>query len=210
MSFDDGVRAELVELGAALYDRGLTPGRTGNLSVRDGDRIMISPTNVCMGRLDPARLSVVSSDGEHRSGDRPSKELVLHQALYQHHPECTAVAHLHSTHAVAVSCLPDLDPNNALPTITPYFAMRVGALPVVEYAHPGSADLEDQVARVARQSRCLLLRNHGSLAAAKTLESAVDAVEEIEETARLFLLLENRAPRYLEEGATAELRSRFP
>jgi ribulose-5-phosphate 4-epimerase/fuculose-1-phosphate aldolase len=209
MSFDEAARAQVVELGAALYDRGLTPGRTGNLSVRAGDAILITPTNVCMGRLDPDRLSVATVGGAHVSGDKPSKELVLHQALYRHHPACTAVAHLHSTHAVAVSCLPDLDPDDALPPITPYFVMRVGRLPAIDYAPPGSAELEAEVARAAASSRCVLLRNHGSLAAATTLESAVDAVEEIEETARLHLLLEGRAARYLDERAVAELRRRF-
>jgi ribulose-5-phosphate 4-epimerase/fuculose-1-phosphate aldolase len=209
MSFGDAARAELVELSAALYDRGLTPGRTGNLSIRVGDEILITPTNVCLGRLNPERLSVTSVDGTHLTGDRPSKELVLHQTLYRHHPECTAVAHLHSTYAVAVSCLPDLDPSDALPTITPYFAMRVGRLPLVEYAHPGSDHLADAVARAAARSRCVLLRNHGSLAAAPTLESAVDAVEEIEETARLFLMLDGRSPEYLGEDAASELRRRF-
>jgi ribulose-5-phosphate 4-epimerase/fuculose-1-phosphate aldolase len=210
MSFDDATRSSIVDLGAALYDRGLTPGRTGNLSVRAGDRIMITPTGVCMGRLDPDRLSVTSLDGTHIAGDQPSKELALHRALYGHHPDCTAVAHLHSTHAVAVSCLPDLDPDEPLPTITPYFAMRVGRLPLVEYAHPGSHELEAEVARAAEQSRCVLLRNHGSLAAAPTLEGAVDAVEEIEETAALCLLLRDRAPLSLSEADIAELRLRFP
>lgn len=209
MSFDDDARTQLTVLGAALYDRGLTPGRTGNLSVRDGDTILITPTGACMGRLDADRLSVTSMDGVHLSGDRPSKELVLHQALYRRHPECTAVAHLHSTYAVAVSCLPGLDPDDALPTITPYFAMRVGRLPLVGYADPGSEQLESDVAHAAAQSRCVLLRNHGSLAAGQTLESAVDAVEEIEETARLFLLLEGRSPEYLRDGAAAELRRRY-
>ncbi len=210
MSFDDATRAALVELGAALYDRGLTPGRTGNLSVRVGEEILITPTNVSMGRLDPDRLSVNSLDGTHLAGDRPSKELVLHQALYRHHPDCTAVAHLHSTHAVAVSCLSDLDPDEPLPTITPYFTMRVGRLPLVDYAPPGSELLEAEVARASEVSRCVLLRNHGSLAAAPTLEGAVDAVEEIEETARLFLLLEERSTRYLSVEDVVELRRRFP
>lgn len=210
MSFDDAARDALVRLGAALYDRGLTPGRTGNLSVRSDDAIMITPTNACLGRLDPERLAVTSLDGEHRTGDRPSKELVLHRALYRHHPTCTAVAHLHSTHAVAVSCLPGLDPDNALPPITPYFVMRVGRLPLVDYAMPGSPALEEQVALAAERSPALLLRNHGSLAAATTLEGAVDAVEEIEETARLFLLLDGRSPAYLPDDAVADLHSRFP
>lgn len=210
MSFGDAVRNQMVQLGAALYDRGLTPGRTGNLSVRTNDEIMTTPTNACLGRLDPERLAVTSIDGEHVSGDRPSKELVLHQALYRHHPTCTAVAHLHSTAAVAVSCLPGLRSDDALPPITPYFVMRVGRLALIDYATPGSAELEDQVLRASERSRSVLMRNHGSLAAAPSLESAVDAVEEIEETARLYLLLQGRSPAYLGEEAVADLHRRFP
>jgi ribulose-5-phosphate 4-epimerase/fuculose-1-phosphate aldolase len=210
VSFGDAVRTQMVQLGAALYDRGLTPGRTGNLSVRLGDEIMITPTNACLGRLDPARLAVTSIDGEHLAGDRPSKELVLHRALYRHHPTCTAVAHLHSTSAVAVSCLPGLRSDDALPPITPYFVMRVGRLPLIDYATPGSAELEEQVSRASERSRSVLMRNHGSLAAAPSLEGAVDAVEEIEETARLYLLLAGRSPAYLGKEAVAELHRRFP
>ena len=210
MSFDDATRAAMVQLGAALYDRGLTPGRTGNLSVRTDDQIMITPTNVSLGRLDPDRLAVTTIDGDHLSGDRPSKELVLHRALYRHHPTCTAVAHLHSTYAVAVSCLPGLDVEDALPPITPYFVMRVGRLPLIDYATPGSAALEARVSHAAANSRSLLLRNHGSLVAAPTLEGAVDAVEEIEETARLHMLLEGRSPVYLDGDAVTELHHRFP
>lgn len=210
MSFDDSLRAQIVRLGAALYDRGLTPGRTGNLSIRSDDEIMITPTNACLGRLDPERLAVTSLDGEHLSGDQPSKELVLHQALYRHHPMCTAVAHLHSTFAVAVSCLSGLNSEDALPPITPYFVMRVGQLPLVDYGMPGSAALEERVTRAAERSRSMLLRNHGSLAAAPTLESAVDAVEEIEETARLYLLLEGRSPAFLGEESVEHLHRHFP
>ena len=210
MSFDGAMRTAMVQLGAALYDRGLTPGRAGNLSARTDDQIMITPTNACLGRLDPERLAVTSIDREHLAGDRPSKELVLHQALYRHHPTCTAVAHLHSTSAVAVSCLPGLRSDDALPPITPYFVMRVGRLPLIDYAAPGSAELEEQVSRASECSRSMLMRNHGSLAAAPSLESAVDAVEEIEETARLYLLLEGRSPAYLGEEAVADLHRRFP
>lgn len=210
MSFDDSLRTEMVQLGAALYDRGLTPGRTGNLSVRTDDLIMITPTNTCLGRLNAQRLAVASLDGEHLDGDRPSKELALHLAFYRRHPTCTAVAHLHSTSAVAVSCLPDLDCDDVLPAITPYFVMRVGRLVLADYAPPGSAELEERVSRASDRSRAVLMRNHGSLAAAPSLESAVDAVEEIEETARLYLLLEGRSPVYLEGQAVAELRRRLP
>jgi ribulose-5-phosphate 4-epimerase/fuculose-1-phosphate aldolase len=210
VSFDDAARTHMVQLGAALYDRGLTPGRTGNLSVRLGDEIMITPTNACLGRLDPRRLAVTSTDGEHVAGDRPSKELVLHRALYRNQPACFAVAHLHSTSAVAVSCLPGVDHDDALPPITPYFVMRVGRLPLVDYATPGSAELTEMVSRASEHSRSVLLRNHGSLATAPSLEGAVDVVEEIEETARLYLLLEGRSPAYLGEEAVAELHRRFP
>lgn len=210
MTFDDAVRTEMVQLGAALYDRGLTPGRTGNLSVRTDDQIMITPTNACLGRLDPERLAVTSISGVHLAGDRPSKELVLHRALYRNHPSCTAVAHLHSTSAVAVSCLPGLRSDNALPPITPYFVMRVGRLPLIDYAAPGSTELEEEVSRASERARSVLMRNHGSLAAAPTLDNAVDAVEEIEETARLYLILEGRSPAYLGEEAVAELSRRFP
>jgi len=208
MSIHDGIRVQLVELGAALYERGLTPGRTGNLSVRTQTQIVITPTKACLGRLDPERLAVTSLDGKHLSGDAPSKELSLHRALYRNHPVCGAVAHLHSTAAVAVSCLPGLAAD-ALPPITPYFVMRVGRLPLVEYAPPGSSALEEHVAEASRGSRAVLLRNHGSLAAASTLEDAVDAVEEIEETARLHLLLSGRSPAYLDDDAVAELHHRF-
>lgn len=210
MTFDHAARSAMVRLGAALYDRGLTPGRTGNLSIRSDREIMITPTNACLGRLDPERLAVTSLDGEHLAGDPPSKELVLHRALYRRHPTCSAVAHLHSTSAVAVSCLPGLPSDNALPPITPYFVMRVGRLPLVDYAAPGSVELEALVSRAAERSRAVLLRNHGSLAAAPSLEGAVDAVEEIEEAARLHLLLEGRSPAYLGEEAVAELHRRFP
>jgi ribulose-5-phosphate 4-epimerase/fuculose-1-phosphate aldolase len=208
VTFNDADRAHMVQLGAALYDRGLTPGRTGNLSVRNGEQIMITPTNVSLGRLEPSRLSVVSIGGDHISGDPSSKEVVLHRALYNAHPECMAVAHLHSTSAVAVSCLPDLPDEDALPPITPYYVMRVGRLRVVDYAMPGSTALTLGVAHAAADSRALLLRNHGSLAAAPTLEGAVDAVEEIEESARLHLLLDGRSPRCLTSEDVSELRER--
>ncbi len=209
MTFDAAVRGQMVQLGAALYNRGLTPGRTGNLSVRLGDRIMITPTNASLGRLDPDLLSIATLDGEHVEGDPPSKELVLHRALYRNHPGCAAVVHLHSTSAVAVSCLPDLAIDDALPPISPYYVMRVGRLAVVDYAVPGSPELDELVSRASENSRSLLLRHHGSLVAATTLEGAVDATEEIEETARLHLLLQGRSPSYLNEGDVAELRWRF-
>lgn len=182
-------RDELVRCGRALYDRGVTHGRTGNLSQVVGDHILMTPTNSCLGRLHPRELSVVGLDGTHLDGPPPSKEVGLHLALYETQPDARAVAHVHSTHAVAFSCLDDLDPDNVLAPLTAYYVMRVGRLPLVPYLRPGDPDLGRAV--VAARSRCVLLAHHGSVAAAPALEAAVDAVEEIEETARIALLLRN-------------------
>ncbi len=197
-------RNELVELGRALYDRGITPGRTGNLSRAVGDTIVMTPTNSCLGRLDPAQLSVLDRDGTHLAGPPPSKEAVLHVALYQSQPGSGAVAHVHSTYAVALSCLNDLDPTDVLPPLTAYYVMRVGRLPLVPYLRPGDQGLGDAV--VAARSHCVLLAHHGSVAAAPTLEGAVDAVEEIEETARIALVLRGHPHHSLSPTQVAELR----
>ncbi len=178
---------EIVALGRALYDRGITPGRTGNLSVRVGEHVLLTPTGVSLGRLDVAGLSLVSLDGTHVRGGAPTKESTLHLALYERFPEVGAVAHGHTTHAVAWSCRADLDVANALPPLTAYFAMRVGRLPLIGYSPPGDPALAQELRAV--DARCALLANHGSIASGSTLEAAVDALEEIEETSRIALLL---------------------
>jgi ribulose-5-phosphate 4-epimerase/fuculose-1-phosphate aldolase len=187
---DAGVRAQLVELAAALYDRGLTPGRTGNLSAAGADGVLVTPTGACLGRLDPGRLSLVDPAGRHLDGDPPTKELSLHLAL--HARGARAVAHVHSPYAVALSCLTGLDPDAPLPPYTAYFAMRVGRMPLLPYAAPGDPALADAVAALPPGVRCALLAHHGSIAAAATAEAAVDAVEEIEATAHVALLLHGR------------------
>lgn len=178
---------EIVALGRALYDRGITPGRTGNLSVRVGDHVLLTPTGVSLGRLDVAGLSLVSLDGTYVRGGAPTKESTLHLALYERFPEVGAVAHGHTTHAVAWSCRTDLEVANALPPLTAYFAMRVGRLPLISYAPPGDPALAQELR--ALNAKCALLANHGSIASGSTLEVAVDALEEIEETSRIALLL---------------------
>jgi len=201
----DSARAGLVELGRALYDRGITPGRTGNLSQVVGEHIIVTPTNSCLGRLHPRQLSVVARDGTHLDGPPPSKEVVLHLALYESRPDARAVAHVHSTHAVAYTCLDDLDPTDVLPPLTAYYVMRVGRLPLVGYLRPGDPGLGAAV--VAAGSPCVLLAYHGSVAAATTLEAAVDAVEEIEETARIALLLRPHPHHPLSPAQADALRS---
>ncbi|GAA4667763.1 class II aldolase/adducin family protein [Amycolatopsis dongchuanensis] len=154
-------RQDVVDLGASLFTRRLTHGRTGNISVRDGDDILITPTGSSLGALTPDALSVIDRDGEHRAGPRPSKEAFLHLAMYRARPAANAVVHLHSTHAVAVSCLAGLDETNVLPPLTAYYAMRVGALPLLPYHAPGDPALGPLAERAAAASHALLLANHG-------------------------------------------------
>jgi ribulose-5-phosphate 4-epimerase/fuculose-1-phosphate aldolase len=202
---EDEAREEIVRLGRALYDRGITPGRTGNLSVRQDDRILITPTNSCLGRLSAHRLSLVSADGTLLAGDRPSKELALHIASYHRDRDSNAIAHAHSTYAVAVSCLADLDPAAPFPTLTPYFAMRVGTLRLLPYFAPGDPELATAL-RSLPDAHCALMAHHGSIASSTDLESAVDAIEEIEAAAKVMLLLHGRDFRTLPEDQIRQLR----
>ncbi|MEO1328356.1 MAG: 3-oxo-tetronate 4-phosphate decarboxylase [Pseudomonadota bacterium] len=203
-------REDLAILAKSLFDRGYGCGSSGNVSVLLDDGLIISPTNSCMGRLDPERLSKLGRDGAHLSGDKPSKEAFLHLAMYEERPEMRAVVHLHSTHSVAVSCLADVDPEDVLPPITAYYAMRIGKLPLVPYFPPGDKALAEAVRGVARHAHAMLLANHGPVVAGKALDSAVYAAEELEETAKLHLMLRGEKTRFLTQDQVADLRVRFP
>ena len=204
------VRAEIAALGASFFERGLTFGRTGNLSVRLDDEILVTPTGSSLGRLDPDALSTIDTDGKHTGGAKPSKEAFLHAAVYRARPDAGAVVHLHSTHSVAVSCLADLDPDDVLPPLTAYYVMRVGRLPLLPYHAPGDDSLESLAEKVAGENRAFLLANHGPVVAAADLASAADAVEELEETARLFLLLRGQVTRPLTTDQVDALKRRYP
>ncbi|WP_406690786.1 aldolase [Saccharopolyspora sp. ID03-671] len=196
---------QVVDLGASLFARGLTAGRTGNISVRDGDRVLLTPTGVSLGAL--AELSVLDTGGRHLGGPPPTKEAFLHLALYRARPQASAVVHTHSTHSAAVSCLAGLDRSNALPPLTAYYAMRVGSLPLLPYHAPGDTSLGALAEEEAREHHALLLANHGPIAAGGDLAAAADAVEEIEETARIFLLLRNTETAPLTPDQVAALRA---
>ncbi|PYE54586.1 3-oxo-tetronate 4-phosphate decarboxylase [Deinococcus yavapaiensis] len=202
-------REQLVEVAASFHRRGLSPGSSGNLSVRLPDGFLCTPTNASLGSLDPRRLSKLDEGGAHVSGDPPTKETFLHLAMYGQRPDANAVVHLHSPFAVAVSCLADLDERSVLPPITPYFVMRVGKLPLVEYVRPGDPKLGEAVANVARSHACVLLANHGPVTSGRTLGEAVNAAEELEETARLYLTLRGQALRVLTSEQIDELRRVF-
>ena len=199
-------RAAMVATGRSLFERRLTHGRTGNLSVRVGDDLLITPTNTGLGELDASRLSRLDLDGNLLDGAQPSKEAFLHLAMYRARPGAAAVVHLHSTHAVAVSCLTGLDPADALPPLTAYFAMRVGRLPMLPYHAPGDPALGAVAEEAAREHHALLLANHGPIVAGPDLGAATDAIEELEETARLYLLLRGESTRPLTEEQVRSLR----
>jgi 3-dehydro-4-phosphotetronate decarboxylase len=204
------LREQIVEHGRSLYDRGLTPGSSGNISVRLPDGFLITPTNSCLGRLDPESISKLDSVGNLINGMPPSKEAFLHLAYYRCRGSEQAIVHLHSTHSVAVSCLRDIDPDNVLPPITAYYVMRVGRLPLVPYFAPGDIKLAEAVALAVRASKGALLANHGPVIGGKDLASAVYAAEELEETAKLYLLLRNQATQFLTENQVQQLHERFP
>jgi len=196
---------DIARLGASIFARGLTPGRTGNLSCRIGDEIIVTPTGASLGSLDPHQLAIIDLQGRPVTGPRPTKEAGMHAALYRARPTARAVVHLHSTHAVAVSCLADIDERSALPPLTAYFAMRVGRLPMLPYFAPGDGALSIAVEDMARRHHAMLLANHGSVVAADDLHSAADAAEEIEETARLWLMLRDQPTRPLTSAQLTSL-----
>jgi 3-dehydro-4-phosphotetronate decarboxylase len=204
------LREQICLVGKSLYERGLTPGSSGNISVRLEDGWLMTPTNSCLGLLDPASLSKLDAKGNLVSGDAVTKESFLHLAMYAQRPGANAVVHLHSTHSVAVSCLADVDPGNVLPPLTAYYVMRVGTLPLIPYFRPGDKALANAVRAVADKHHAVLLANHGPVVAGSSLSAAVYATEELEETAKLYLLLRGCKTRFLSAEHVAELEQRFP
>ncbi|RIX97138.1 aldolase [Aureimonas flava] len=203
------LREEMVQTGAAFRALGLAPGTSGNLSARLDDGWLMTPTNVGLGDLVAERISKLDWDGNLLSGDKPTKELVLHRAFYENRPGTGAVVHLHAPHAVALSCLEGLDAESCIAPITPYFVMRVGRLPLLPYFRPGDPAMGEAVGRVAPRQACVLLANHGPVVSAGSLALARAAMEELEETARLALLLHGRPVRVLGEAEIQPLRETF-
>jgi len=200
------LREEICRLGESLFTRGLTFGSAGNISARLEGGWLMTPTNVSLGRLDPARLAKLDANGKLVSGEPPTKETFLHRAMYSERPQASAVVHLHSTYSVAVSALADVDAANVLPPITAYYVMRVGRLPLVAYYPPGDPALADAVQRLAGKHHAVLLANHGPVVAGSTLDAAANAIEELEETAKLFLLLRGSKVRLLTNEQVAALK----
>jgi 3-dehydro-4-phosphotetronate decarboxylase len=210
VSDESQLRETICRFGRSLFERGLTAGSSGNISVRlkDGGWLT-TPTNSSLGFLDPARLSKLDDEGRLLSGDQPTKELPLHSALYATRRDAGAIVHLHSTHSVAVSMLPDVDPTDVLPPMTAYYVMRVGRTALVPYYRPGDPAVADAIRGLAGRYTSVLLANHGPVVAGKDLEAAVYATEELEETAKLHLLLHGLNPRLLDRAQVRDLVNHF-
>ncbi len=206
---ETAARDKIAHMAKSLFDRGLTFGSSGNISVRLDDGWLMTPTGSTMGAIDPARISRLDDAGNHIGGDKPTKESFLHLAMYEERPKAQAIVHLHATHSVAVSCLHDIDPANVLPPITAYYVMKIGTLPLIPYFPPGDLDLARAVREMASRHHAVLLANHGPVVAGKTLEDAVFATEELEETAKLFLMLQDRKTRFLTDAQVADLQAKF-
>ena len=204
------IREDICRFGRSLFERGLTPGSSGNISVRlpDGDWL-VTPTNASLGFLDPARISRLDALGRLVSGDPPTKEIPLHSALYETRSGARAIVHLHSTHSVAVSMLPEIDPRAVLPPLTAYYLMRVGHTALVPYYRPGDPAVAGAIRELAGRYASVLLANHGPVVAGNSLEAAVFATEELEETAKLYLLLRGLNPRHLSPQQVADLAAAY-
>jgi ribulose-5-phosphate 4-epimerase/fuculose-1-phosphate aldolase len=203
-------RDQICRLGRSLFERGLTPGSSGNISVRlDDGGFLVTPTNASLGSLDPVKLSRLGADGRLITGDAPTKEVPLHTALYQTRGNARAVVHLHSTHSVALSMLPEIDPRAALPPMTPYYLMRCGTTALLPYYRPGDAAVADAITGLAGKYASVLLANHGPVVSGEALEAAAYAIEELEETAKLYLLLRGLNPRYLSPEQVKDLAKTF-
>ena len=213
MTGEARAREDICRIAKSMFERGLTHGSTGNISARLDDGWLVTPTGSSLATLDPARLSKLDWNGALISGNKPSKENFLHLAMYEERARAGApagaVIHLHSTHSVAISVLADVDPNDVLPPITAYYVMRVGSLPLVPYFAPGDIKLAEAVRRFAGKHHALLLANHGPVVAGTSLAAAADATEELEETAKLFLMLQGKRIRKLDAEQVETLRARY-
>lgn len=211
MSEEARLRETICAMARSVFDRGLTGGASGNISARLSDgRLLVTPTGSSLGTLDPGRLSLLDMQGRLISGDAPTKEMPLHSAFYETRgAKSGAIVHLHSTHSVALSMLPETDPDNVLPPLTPYSIMRLGKVKLVPYFRPGDAAIGDAIRGLAGKRSAVLLANHGPVVAAKDLEAALYAMEELEETARLALLTRGMSPNMLTPAQVRDIVDHF-
>lgn len=203
-------RKEIATIAKSLFDRGLTHGSTGNISLKLSDGWLVTPTGSSMGTLEPEQISKLDWEGNLLSGNAPSKEAPLHLAVYEERPSSNAIVHLHSSCSVALSLIEDLDEDDLIPPLTAYYAMRVGKLPLVPYFAPGDKALAEAVRRFSGKHHAMLLAHHGPVVAGSSLSAAVDATEELEATAKLFLSVYHHRYKSLTSDQVNELRDKYP
>jgi len=210
MSDEARLRERICLLARSMFDRGLTGGSTGNISARTTDGgLLVSPTGTSFGRLDPARLSRFDARGHLIDGDAPTKEMPLHAAFYKTRSTAGAVVHLHSCHAVALSMMPDANEDDFLPHLTPYAIMKLGRVKLLPFFLPGDAAMGAAVRGLAGKRSAVMLANHGPVVAGKDIEAACNAIEELEDTARLAMMTRGMAPRGLSDADVQNLITTF-
>ena len=197
-------------LAKSMFDRGLTGGSTGNISARTADGgLLVSPTGTSFGRLDPARLSRFNSKGRLVDGDEPTKEMPLHSAFYETRSKTGAVVHLHSCHSVALSMMPHVDPDDFLPPLTPYGLMKLGRVKLLPFFLPGDPEMGKAVRGLAGKRSAVMLANHGPVVAGKDIEAACNAIEELEDTARLAMMTRGLGAKALNDDQIKALVTKF-
>lgn len=211
------LRDEIVRIGRSLFERGYVHATAGNISVRldDDQGFLISPTDACLGFLAPERLAHVAPDGTQLAGDRASKTLALHRRIYDADPDARCVIHTHSTHLVALTLAGAWSDHDILPPITPYYVMKVGHVPLIPYHRPGDPAAAARVAERIEQSRergvpirAAMMDRLGPNVWHESPAAAMAVLEELEETARLWLMTHPKPPP-LTEDRIDELRSHF-
>lgn len=204
------LREQICLLAKSMFDRGLTGGSTGNISARTEDGgLLVSPTGTSFGRLDPARLSRFDAVGIQIDGDKPTKEMPLHTAFYDTRSNAGAVVHLHSCHSVAWSMMPEADEDNFLPPLTPYALMKLGKVKLLPFFLPGDPAMGEAVRGLAGKRSAVMLANHGPVVAGKDVEGACNAIEELEDTARLAILMRGYNPRQLTPEQVQSVVTKF-
>lgn len=207
---DASLRETICALAKSMYDRGLTGGSTGNISARTSDGgLLVSPTGISFGRLDPGRLSRFDVAGVLIDGDKPTKEMPLHSAFYDTRSTAGAIVHLHSCHSVALSMMPDVDADNFLPPVTPYGIMKLGKVKLLPFFLPGDPALGEAVRGLSGKRCAVMLANHGPVVAGKDIEAACNAIEELEDTARLAMMIRGFNPRMLTQAEQQAVITKF-
>jgi len=207
---ENKLREDICTMAKSLFDRGLTCGSSGNISARTEDGgLLVTPTGSCFGRLDPATLSRFNAEGLLISGLQPTKEMSLHSAFYDTRSSANAIVHLHGTCSVAMSMMEDVDEDNFLPPLTPYSIMKLGKVKLLPYFMPGDPKTGDAIRGLVGKRSAVMLANHGPVVAGKDLEAAVYAIEELEETAKLAMMLRGTSPKMLSESEITRIITKF-